>query len=222
MTFDAIAEWFNKEGYLTVRGKRFRGTHVHSILKKRLAKEQLLNREHPPVWSNFSMEVVDKTILMSDFFGVPSKRWVFLLTPFSLPFKSILCYIFFMRNLTATICLTIAVLLGTHAQAGTYSCQVKRVGGNPETLKITPYSEIGVSLIINRRTSEISYSYAEHGTRWENIFKILQEDVNSILGVENFELNRVRVITFNKIEKTVRFMFISPEGNTLHFGKCYD
>jgi hypothetical protein len=67
LTFDAIAEWMNKEGYLTVRGKKFRGAHVHSILKKRLAKEELLNREYPPAWSDFSMEVVDKTILMSDF-----------------------------------------------------------------------------------------------------------------------------------------------------------
>ena len=67
MTFDAIADWLNKAGYLTVRSKNFRGAHVHSILKKRLAKEELLNREYPPVWSDFSMEVVDKTILMSDF-----------------------------------------------------------------------------------------------------------------------------------------------------------
>ena len=73
MTFDEIAEWLNKEGYLTVRGKRFRGAHVHSILKKRLAKEKLLNREYPPVWSDFSMEVVDKTILMSDF-GFPNSK----------------------------------------------------------------------------------------------------------------------------------------------------
>jgi hypothetical protein len=36
-------------------------------LKKRLAKEELLNREYPPVWSDFSMEVVDKTILIGDF-----------------------------------------------------------------------------------------------------------------------------------------------------------
>ena len=50
-----------------MRGKKFRGTHVHSILKKRLAKEELLNREYPPVWSDFSGEVVDKPILMSDF-----------------------------------------------------------------------------------------------------------------------------------------------------------
>ena len=67
MTFDAIAESLNKAGYLTVRGKKFRGAHVHSTLKKRLAKEELLNREYPQVWSDFSMEVVDKTILMSNF-----------------------------------------------------------------------------------------------------------------------------------------------------------
>jgi hypothetical protein len=67
MTFDAIAEWLNKEVHLTVRGKKFRGAHVHSILKTRLAKEELLNREYPPLWSDFSMEVVNKTILMSDF-----------------------------------------------------------------------------------------------------------------------------------------------------------
>ena len=65
MTLDAIAEWLNREGDQTVRGKRFRGAHVHSILKKRLAKEEQLNREYPEVWSEFSLEVVDKTILMS-------------------------------------------------------------------------------------------------------------------------------------------------------------
>ena len=73
MTFYAIAEWFNKEGYLTVRGKRFWGAYVHSNFKKGLAKEELLNREYPEVWSEFSMEVVDKTILMSDF-GFPNKK----------------------------------------------------------------------------------------------------------------------------------------------------
>ena len=66
LTFDAIAEWLNMEGYLTVRGKKFRGAHVLSILKKRLAKEELLNREYSPEWSDFSMEVVNKIVLMSD------------------------------------------------------------------------------------------------------------------------------------------------------------
>jgi hypothetical protein len=65
MTFDAIADWLNKEGTLTLRGKRFKGAHVHSILSKSLAKGDLLKREYPTTWSNFSLEVVDKTILMS-------------------------------------------------------------------------------------------------------------------------------------------------------------
>ena len=56
-----------QEGYLTVQGRRFRGAHVHSILKKRLVKEELLKRVYPTIWSDFSIEVVDKTILMSGF-----------------------------------------------------------------------------------------------------------------------------------------------------------
>ena len=67
MTFDAIAKWLNREGFLIVRGKQFRGAHFHLILKRRLAKEELLNPECPTVWSDFSIEVVNKTILMSDF-----------------------------------------------------------------------------------------------------------------------------------------------------------
>ena len=66
-TFDQIAEWLNKKGYLSVHGKRFKGNHIHSILRKRLAKEELLNRDYSPLWSDFSMEIIDKTILMSDF-----------------------------------------------------------------------------------------------------------------------------------------------------------
>ena len=55
MNFDAITGWLKKEGYLTVRGKNFRGAHVHSTLKKRSSKEEQLNREYPEVWSDFSM-----------------------------------------------------------------------------------------------------------------------------------------------------------------------
>ena len=56
LTFDAIADWLNEGGYLTVRGKKFKGAHVHSILRKRLEKEELLKRESPPLWSDFSVE----------------------------------------------------------------------------------------------------------------------------------------------------------------------
>ena len=66
-TFDQIAEWLNKKGYLSVRGKKFGGAHVHSILKKKRLKDEKLEREYPEKWSDFSLEVVDKIILMSDF-----------------------------------------------------------------------------------------------------------------------------------------------------------
>ena len=66
-TFDQIAEWLNTKGYLSVRGKKFKGNHVHSIVKKKRLKDEKLEKEYPEVHSDFSLEVVDKTILMSDF-----------------------------------------------------------------------------------------------------------------------------------------------------------
>ena len=62
-TFDQIAELFNKKGYLSVRGKKFKGNHVHSIVKKKRIKDEKLEREYPEVWSDFSLEVVDKTLV---------------------------------------------------------------------------------------------------------------------------------------------------------------
>ena len=62
-TFDQIAEWLNKKGYLSVRGKKFKGNHVHSIVKKKRLKEEKFEREYPEVWSGFSLEVVDKRLV---------------------------------------------------------------------------------------------------------------------------------------------------------------
>ena len=62
-TFDQIAEWLNKKGYLSVRGKKFKGNHVHSSLKKKRLKDEKLEREYPEVWSDFSLEVVEKTLV---------------------------------------------------------------------------------------------------------------------------------------------------------------
>ena len=62
-TFDQIADWLNKKGYLSVRGKKFKGNHVHSIVKKKRLKDEKLEREYPEVWSDFSLEVVDKTLV---------------------------------------------------------------------------------------------------------------------------------------------------------------
>ena len=62
-TFDQIAEWLNKKGYLSVHGKRFKGNDVHSIVKKRRLRDKKLERVYPKVWSDFSLEVVDKTLV---------------------------------------------------------------------------------------------------------------------------------------------------------------
>ena len=62
-TFDQIAEWLNKKGYLSVRGNEFKGNHVHSIVKKKRLKDKKLEKECPDVWSDFSLEVVDKTLV---------------------------------------------------------------------------------------------------------------------------------------------------------------
>ena len=62
-TFDQIAEWLNEKGYLSVRGKKFKGNHVHSIVKKKRLKDEKLERDYPEVRSDFSLEIYDKTIL---------------------------------------------------------------------------------------------------------------------------------------------------------------
>ena len=62
-TFDQITEWLNKKGYLSVRGRKLRGNHVYSIVKKKRLRDEKLEREYPEVWSDFSLEVVDKTLV---------------------------------------------------------------------------------------------------------------------------------------------------------------
>ena len=62
-TFDQIAKWLNNKGYLSVRGKKFKGNHVHSIMKKKRLKDESKERDYPEVWSDFSMEVFDKTLV---------------------------------------------------------------------------------------------------------------------------------------------------------------
>ena len=62
-TFEQIADWLNKKGYLSVRGKKFKGNHVHSIVKKKRLKDEKLEREYPEVRSDFHLDIFDKTLL---------------------------------------------------------------------------------------------------------------------------------------------------------------
>ena len=59
-----ISKWLNKDGYLAVRGKKFKGNRVHSIVKKKGLKDEKLERQYPEVWSDFSLEVVYKTLVI--------------------------------------------------------------------------------------------------------------------------------------------------------------
>ena len=49
--------------YLSVRGNKFKGNHVHSIVKKKRLKDEKLEREYPEVWSDFYLDVFDKTLV---------------------------------------------------------------------------------------------------------------------------------------------------------------
>ena len=64
MTFNQIADHLNKKGILSTRGKKFRGAHVHSILKKKRMRDEKLEREYPEVRSDFYLDVYDKSIIM--------------------------------------------------------------------------------------------------------------------------------------------------------------
>jgi len=64
-TFNQIADWLNSEEHKTPRGKRFTGAHAHSIAKKKRIRDEKLKREYEPIWSDFSLETVDKTLVMS-------------------------------------------------------------------------------------------------------------------------------------------------------------
>ena len=77
-TFDQIAEWLNKKGYLSVRGSKFKGDHVHSIVKKKKLKDEKLEKEYPEVRSDFSLEVVDKTLvnMFEDFLGWKNSKYM--------------------------------------------------------------------------------------------------------------------------------------------------
>jgi len=65
MTFNRIADHLNKKNILSVRGKKFRGAHVHSILKRKRMRDEKLEREYPEVRSDFYLDVYDKSILFS-------------------------------------------------------------------------------------------------------------------------------------------------------------
>ncbi len=62
-TFDEIADWLNNKGYLSVRGKKFKGNHVHSIVKKKRLRDEKLERGYPEVCSDFYLDIFDRSLI---------------------------------------------------------------------------------------------------------------------------------------------------------------
>ena len=63
LSYNKIAQWLNLKGYLTVRGKIFLGSHVHSIIKKKMARDLKVCKEYKFEICDFSLRFVDKTII---------------------------------------------------------------------------------------------------------------------------------------------------------------
>ena len=49
MTFNKIADHLNKKRILSTRGKKFRGAHVHSIMKRKRMRDEKLEKKYPEV-----------------------------------------------------------------------------------------------------------------------------------------------------------------------------
>ena len=64
MAFNQIAEELNRKGYLSARGKVFKGNHIHSIVKKKRIRDEKFYK-YSEEWSDISFEVVDKSLIES-------------------------------------------------------------------------------------------------------------------------------------------------------------
>ena len=63
MTFNQIANNLNKKKILSIRGKKFKGGHVHSIIKRKRTRDEKLKEKYPEVRSDFYLDIYDKSIL---------------------------------------------------------------------------------------------------------------------------------------------------------------
>jgi hypothetical protein len=64
--FQEIADWFNANGITTVRGKKFRNAHAHSIVKKKKSRDVHILKKYKPKLSNFALRFLDKTLINQD------------------------------------------------------------------------------------------------------------------------------------------------------------
>ena len=65
ITFNQIAEHLNKKKILSVRGKKFRGSYIHSIMKRKKVRDEKLKEKYPEVRSDFYLDIYDKSIIFN-------------------------------------------------------------------------------------------------------------------------------------------------------------
>lgn len=58
MTFNQIVDHLNKKKILSAIGKKFRGSHVHCIMKRKRVRDEKLKKKYPEVRSDFCFNVV--------------------------------------------------------------------------------------------------------------------------------------------------------------------
>ena len=128
-----------------------------------------------------------------------------------------------MKILLYLITLFSFTVLSDHSEANiiNYYCEVGRVSGDEKTLTTKQYKNIKPSIIIDTVKKSISLSYLEHGELWQNVFKIYKENNDSILAIKDMQVDKVRVLHFNKKNETFSYIFLGFTGNTLSYGKCF-
>ena len=62
-TFEKIVDWLNDNGYKSARGKIFRSSHVHSIIKKKRLRDQRISKECQMTIGNFDLWFLDRTLI---------------------------------------------------------------------------------------------------------------------------------------------------------------
>ena len=63
ITFNQIADHLNKKKILSARGRKFRGGHVHSIIKRKRVRDEKLRERYYEVRSDFYLDIYDKSIM---------------------------------------------------------------------------------------------------------------------------------------------------------------
>ena len=66
MTFNQIADHLNRKNILSVRGKKFRGGHVHSTMKRKIIRDEKIKEAYPEVRSDFYLDIYDNSILFNE------------------------------------------------------------------------------------------------------------------------------------------------------------